>query len=366
VRLGAGLQTNERLIKWLSLGGWAGYGFRDEKWKYGAFAEIYADQHKEFIFHVGYADDITDPGRVRLHRDLDKNYLRTYLLQRVDQTKTWTASVKKRLGYWSVELAGKQQEIIPQYSYALQHNGSEVTSFMANEASFGFRYAYAERTAPFFGRYYSMGSNYPIVYGKITAGYVQGTGMPQTRYVQAIAAFAWHKHINRVGYEHILVEAGQSWSENNLPLSKLFAGNGLRYNGKRSFGRAIYSFGGMLTMLPYEYYSDRFINVFVRHDIDRKLYIWRVNKTLSSAPNLCFQYNMLYGELNNRPAHKYIAFAVPDNAYHEVGLLLNNIVRGVYMNMYYVTFNVGYFYHITPVFDATANGRLVYGIGVEF
>jgi hypothetical protein len=365
-RVGAGLQTNERLLKWLSVGGWAGYGFGDHQWKYGAFAEVYADRNKEFVFHAGYADDITDPGRVRLHRELDKNYLRYYLLQRVDRTKTWTGSVSKKLGYWSVEVAGRQQEIIPQYTYALENKGNDIMAFNAKEAALSFRYAFAERTAPFFGKYYSMGSRYPIVYGKVTAGYLEGTGMPQMQYTQALAAVAWHKHINRVGYEHILVEAGQSWSESSLPLSKLFAGNGLKYIGNREWSRAIYSFGGMVTMLPYEYYSDRFINVFFRHDIDRKLYRWRISKGLSSAPNICLQYNMLYGELNNRAAHKYVNFAVPDNAYHEAGLLVNSIARLVYLNLYYLTLNVGYFYHITPAFDAKANGRFVYGVGIEF
>ena len=59
VRLGAGLQTNEKFIKWLSLGGWAGYGFGDKQWKYGGFAEIYADRYREFVFMgVGYSDEI--------------------------------------------------------------------------------------------------------------------------------------------------------------------------------------------------------------------------------------------------------------------------------------------------------------------
>src|SRR6185437_14427389 len=57
-RLGMGAQTNEHLIKWLSVGGWAGYGFGDVHWKYGAFAEVYADKYREFVFRAGYTDDI--------------------------------------------------------------------------------------------------------------------------------------------------------------------------------------------------------------------------------------------------------------------------------------------------------------------
>ena len=38
--------------------------------------------------------------------------------------------------------------------------------------------------------------------------------------------------------------------------------------------------------------------------------------------------------------------------------------RLTYDDLYYLTFNVGYYYHITPSFDFK-NGRIVYGIGVE-
>ncbi len=233
-RLGAGLQTNEKLIKWLSLGGWAGYGFGDVKWKYGGFLEAYADKHKEFVFRIGYADDINDPGRVRLNRDLDKNYLNSYLLTRVDAMKTTYATVKKKFEYWSTELSARQQQIVPQYQYALETGGTEYRQFTTTEASLSLRYAYAERTAPLFNNYYSLGSRYPIWYAKITTGVLQ-TGNLQTTYSQALTAVAWQKHVNRIGNEHFLIEGGKSWSNNPLPLSKLFAGSGYKYDVRAAY-----------------------------------------------------------------------------------------------------------------------------------
>ncbi|MES2704758.1 MAG: DUF5686 family protein [Bacteroidota bacterium] len=362
VRLGMGLLTNERFVKWLSIGGWAGYGFKDAHWKYGGSAEVYLDRHKEFVLRGSYTDDISDPGRIQLHRDLDKNYLRMYLLQRVDNIKAWSGSMKMRFGYWNFELAATDQWITPLYSYAFSYLGSDITSFAAREASLGIRYAFAERTSPFFGRYYSMGSNYPVWYGKVTTGRLNG-GVNRP-YTQALTAVAWHKHINRLGYEHLLVEAGRSWSDGPLPLTKLFAGNGYRYDTK---GLAFYAFGGMPTMYPYAYYTDQFISVVFRHDMDRKLYKTEVKGTgLSSAPNVCLQYGLLYGTLSDRGAHKYVPFGVPDNAYHEGGLMLNNLLRLRYFDLYYLTLNVGYFYHITDApIDVKQHGRAVFGAGIE-
>ena len=364
VRLGLGIQTNEHLIKWLSIGGWGGYGFNDAHWKYGAFAEVYADRYREFVFKVDYSDDINDPGRIRMNNELDKSYLNAYLLQRVDETKTFTLSVKKKLGYWHLELAGRQQQIDPKYQYALLYDGTDHKTFTANEASLTFRYAFAERTAPFFSSYYSLGSKYPIWYGKITSGSIAGGTVIQIPYTQAVTAAVWHKHINRFGFEHIMIEGGKSWSNGALPLSKLFAGNGYNYDSKSAW--SLYTFGGIMTMLPYAYYTDQFASFIYRHDFDWKLYKLQIpDSKFGSAPNICLQYNMLYGTLDHPEAQQYVKFSVPTNGYHEGGLLVNNLVRVIYANLYYLTLNVGYFYHFTPAFNASDNGRVVVGVGVE-
>ena len=366
-RLGLGAQTNEHLIKWLSVGGWAGYGLGDEKWKYGVFGEVYGDRYHEFVFRAGYTDDINDPGRIHLNHDIDKNYLNYYLLQRVDETKTTYASVKKRLGYWSVELAARQQEIQPMYQYALTYNGATYSSFQAREASVNLRYAFAERTSPFYGKYLTEGSKYPIWYGQLTIGEIE-SGPYNADYTQAIAAVVWHKHINRIGFEHLLVEGAQSWSNNPLPLSKIFAGNGYKFDGNSFLNEPpIYSFGGMETITPYEFYTDRFVNMIYRHDFDWKLYKFEIPGTpLSSVPNICLQYGLLYGTLDNRQDQKYALFSVPDNGYSEAGVLLNHILRLKYLNIYYITLNVGYFYHIADGgFNSNNNGRFVIGASGE-
>jgi len=365
LRLGAGIQTNELLVKWLSLGGWAGYGNTDFKWKYGGFAEIYGDRFKDLLFRGGYNEDLSDPGRVHVNRDLDKNYLNYYLLQRVDETKTWFASVRQKTAYWNIELSGNSQRIIPKYAYALNWNNQVCTTFTANEASLRLRYAYAERNGPVNGTYYSLGTKYPIWYGKITLGTLE-SGNYQTPYAQAVTTLVWRRHLNRLGFENIMIEGGKSISASPLPLSKLFAGNGYRYDLKSVFDESIYTFGGMMTIYPYQFYSDQFVNLLYRHDFDWKLYkLASPKSSFSSAPNICLQYNLLYGTLKNPQAQQLVAFQIPDNAYNEVGLLLNNLVRLRYGHLYYLVLNFGYFYHPDGGAYADKNGRFVMGAGVE-
>lgn len=364
VRLGAGVQTNDRLIPWLSVGGWAGYGFADAHWKYGGFAEAYADKNHEFVIRAGYTDDISDPGRIHLSNDLDKNYLRSYLLSRVDRVRALTASVRNKTGYWSWEIAATQQQIDPKYTYALAYDNHLITSFTAREASLSLRYAFAERTSPFFGYYYSMGSRYPIFYGKITTGQLKGDVL-STPYTQVLGAVTWNRHINRIGSERFLLEGGISHSDATLPASKLFAGNGYKYDSHDIIPDGIYAFGGLITMYPYEYYTDQFVQFIFRHDMDWKLYKLEHPKSkLSSAPNIGLQYGVLFGQLSDPGVQRLAAFSVPDNGYHEAGLLLNNILR-LRSNLYYLTLHAGYFVHITPAFDNRRDSRLAFGLGFE-
>lgn len=353
-RFGLGLQTNEKIARWFSAGGWFGYGLDDRAWKYGGFAEVYADPYKEFVFGFSYDRDLRDPGRVQIHKDLDKNYLRRYLMFRVDDIESYTVSIKKRLGYLNLELNGRREHIQPLYHYNLVTEEGSFYTFDAKELSLGLRYAFAERRAPMFGRYYNTGSRFPILYGKITAGAVE-YGKESNNYVQVVGALQWQKHLNRIGNERFRVVGGWSESESPLPLSKLFAGNGFRYDKS-----ALYSFGGLLTAYPYDFYMDRFISLFWRHDFD-----WKIAETEHSAPTVSLQYDMVWGELQNAGAQKYVSFSVPKEPYHETGLLLNNLVRINYLNLCYIGMDIGYFYHWTTEFDADKNGRFVYGLNIS-
>ncbi|PZF71348.1 DUF5686 and carboxypeptidase-like regulatory domain-containing protein [Taibaiella soli] len=361
-RWGLGLQTNEKLLKWMSVGGWAGYGVKDVHWKYGGFAEFYLDKYKEFSFKFGYNNDLRDPGRVQLNPELDRNYLHSLLMSRVDQINSYYGLVKKRFGYLTAELIGRYEQITPKYDYAFtpENQPSPMNEFTSQEAIVNLRYAYAEHTSPFFSRYISTGTKYPVLYGRLVLGQIQ-SGDWNTSYTQAFAGISWQKHINLIGQERFLLIGGKSWSNQPLPLSKLFAGNG--YLADKS---SLYAFGGMMTMHPYDYYTDQFVNFYWAHNFDWKLYkLDMPDFAFSSAPSIGIAYNFLYGTMEHREAQQNISFAVPDNAYHETGILLNNLLR-YNQKVYYLTLNVGYFYHWIGDQLNDKNGRFVFGLGIEF
>jgi len=356
-RWGFGWQTGKAISNRVSVGAWAGYGVGDKRWKWGAFAEWNPGRYRETLLRIGIEDDIRDPGRVSLHREIDKPFLRQWLLQRADRVEAAFATLRLRTGYLTTEVGARAERITPLWDYRFLSESWPNMQFQATEASLAFRYAFGERTAPSFGRYFSTGTRYPIAYARLTGGELSAPDYAyRTPYVQALAALSYTVHVNRLGREQLMVIAGQSWSDEPLPLSKLFAGRGYRAENN-----AVYVSGGLLTMRPYEYYSDRFVSLHLRHDFD-----WKFFRTKYSQPSLGLAYNGLVGTLENRGLHFGAPFSVPARPYHEAGIFLNDLVRLKYLGMGWISLHVGYFYHLQPGdFNHEQNGAVVYGIGFQ-
>lgn len=361
-RFGFGLQTNEKITKWGSVGGWAGYGIRDQAWKYGGFLEGYAGRHKETVFKIAYDKDLRDPGRLQLYPGLDKNYLRSYLLQRVDKVENFSASLSWRYEYLSAILTAQQEKITPMYPYLFQPDASTIEApFTFREATLQLRYAYGMRRTPVFGTYVDGGSRYLVLYASVKAGQLENETKP-VNYLQAIGSVDWQTHINRLGRERIRLTAGKSFSEHSLPMSKLFAGNGFRTGSDVG----LYVFGTLQTARTYDYYMDQFVTFSLLHQFDWRLYRLQPAKgKISSAPSISIAYNILLGDLAQPSAHQLIDFKIPNPAYHEAGLMLDNLLRITYLNLYYISLNAGYFYHFTPGDFKPENGVFVFGLGVE-
>jgi len=351
-RLGLGIQTNERLFKYASVGGWAGYGFHDKAWKYGGFAEFYLDRYKDYTIRAGYENNLLDPGRVSIHKDIDRNYLQMWVMNRADKIEGSYIKADARMGYWNLGLEARVQDITPMYAYTFR--GYEgAPKFKVKEGSISLRYAFGERRSLVFSRYENMGTKYPVAYLKLTGGDIEGQAGYKARYLQAVAAIRWTKHWNRIGRESFLLMGGVSQSDADLPLSKLFAGRGVRNKSP------IYASGNFITMYPYDYYADRFVSIFWKHDFDWKLF--KVGSWMN--PYISLAHNVLYGSMQNPQEHGSVSFSIPNKGYHESGIMLNDILKYKYLNLAYINLNAGYYYHWDDGrIDLKKNGNFVLGI----
>lgn len=61
-RLGAGLETSEKLMKPVMIGGYFAYGTGDKQWKFGGYSHIHLLRRKQMRFELRYQQDVAERG----------------------------------------------------------------------------------------------------------------------------------------------------------------------------------------------------------------------------------------------------------------------------------------------------------------
>jgi uncharacterized protein DUF5686/carboxypeptidase-like protein len=356
-RLGVGLSTNDKISKYYSVGAWAGYGFKDYQWKYGASATLYPVGDKDNWLNFSYQDNYQSAGDVHIHTDIDKEGFRNWLLKEVDRKKEYAVTLHTQRGYWEIELDGKSQNLQSLYDNNFEIAGKNLAAFHVKEAGIGIKYAYGERRIPMFGYYLPYTTKYPIVYFRMDAGNINADNY-SANYIRSLAAVTWTKHFNRWGNDKFQLEAAAINTFSKQPLSRSFllAGKGFS-NDVFNY----YAWGGFLTMRPYDYFNDRYISFFYRHDFDK--FLWQLK---FSKPFISLAHNMIFGGLTTENINANAGIAAPVNGYQESGILLNQLLALNYVHLANIYFNTGVFYHWASSNSWQKNALWVAGVSVGF
>jgi hypothetical protein len=354
-RFGAGFYTNDEVSKYYSMGGWINYGTKDKNWKYGASFTGYLKGNKDNTVSIGYEKNYKNPAEVNIHPELSKNALKYWQIGLVDQYKAFTLNLDLRKDYWQIRPSFVKQIIQPLYPTDFRPAGKPVRIFNNEEVSIGLRYAYGEKRILAFGYYSSAGTKYPVVYLRMGAGRIDADDYG-AKYLVGLGAIKWDHHINRWGKDWFWLEGGVVHELNSQPLPRSFLLSG---NGSKVQGINFYTEGGFMTMHPYDFYNDRYVSFFYKHDFDR--YLW---ETKFSKPYISLAHNMGFGSMSpNTMSHNpgLRSFA---GGYHETGILFNQMIR---RNLHFSDLNLGggYFYHWTNQFSRT-NGTWVLGFNLSF
>jgi hypothetical protein len=353
IRLGAGLYTNERVSKYYSIGGWAGYGFKDKVVKYGLNATIFPKANREHWIRVAYDDDYQNAGNIRIHKDIDRGGYRNWILSQVDHKREFSLTAQTHTGFLELELTGISQMIESRYQNNFEFGGKNYQAFDVMEAGLGLRFAYGEKRIPMFGYYFPIETKYPIVYLRSALGSVE-SGDYSARYARALIGISFDKRLNRWGKDMLRIEAGMIHAFNREPFSRslLLAAKGFRRSGLN-----YYAWGGFLTMHPYDYYTDRYFSFMYKHDFDKTL--WRTKR---SKPYVSLAHNFMYGGLGFESKLANAGITAPVSGFHESGILLNQLLQINLLGAINVYFNGGAFYHWTSSIDWKQNGLFVLGV----
>lgn len=153
-RLGVGLQTKETISRFVSIGGYVGYGFQDKALKYGGNMVFKLHAKTETTLLFLYRKDLSEPGALEFfgeHRlRFGQESMRDWITYRMDSVAQLKSVLRFRTSkYLQVQASLSKESRNPAYAYhytpAGEENNSVRTSFHVVEAGVGLRYAPNER-----------------------------------------------------------------------------------------------------------------------------------------------------------------------------------------------------------------------------
>ena len=325
LRLGTGLYTNDKVFKNFKLGGFFGYGIKDERWKYGGEIQYTISKKNEFVLGISHQNNLLETGNagLRLHDTRLFNF-RMFMASRFDRIVQNSFTINRRsFKYLKWNLALNQTAVKPLYAYHFSDGSQDFTHYKNTDVSLFFRFAYGERRIQSFGNTFGSGTNYPVLYAYFSHGMKKVFG-GNFNYKKIEMAVEQSFYTTNLGMTKYRIEAG--YLNKPLPIGLLFTGEGsddkrIPYIAKNTFQ----------AMQPYEFLSDRYANLFLSHHFATLLF-----KSKHFQPDIILKYNIGWGALSNPLRHSDVTFKTREKVYLETGLQLDNILKFNFQNLGYL------------------------------
>ncbi|NDI98434.1 carboxypeptidase-like regulatory domain-containing protein [Flavobacterium sp. LaA7.5] len=354
-RLGIGLYTNERLFKKLELGGFFGYGTKDSEWKYGGGVNYEFSKRNEFTMGLKYQDNLVEIGEHGFKFPEFSYYdFRSVIAYRMDRLReeSFTTSFRA-LRYTKWNLSFNHAKITPKYDYAFGAVAPFINRYTNTTIGVNMRFAYKEKIVQSFGQNVTTDLPYPVLYLNYTKG-LKGTLDGDFNYNKIEAVVQHSFFIKNLGKTTFRVEGG--YIDTPLPYGLLFTGEGSYDNDIRVIIKNTFQ-----TVLPYEFVSDRYVNLFTSHSFGGLLF-----KSGSFQPYISIHNNIGWGDLKNRELQQGINFKTKDKLYLETGLQADHLIKMNYVNMGYLGFGAGAFYRYGGYAYNDFNDNIVFKLTVAF
>jgi hypothetical protein len=354
VRLGIGLHTNDKLSKWFSLGGYAGYGYADSVLKYGADLRVFLKRDsKEYYLKYMFSHDLAEPARSQYFYSRN-NINRNLMTWRMDHVEQQELSLNARIfKHFVCNFALHQSSRQANYPYLffpdVQDPTAVSTVFKSTEFRFKMKFAYKERLVKTLGQLISDGSDFPVVYLAYTKGFTT-PGLGFYNYQKISLGIERSFIINHLGRSSVLLEGG--YIDNNVPYPFLFHGN-----GSYDKGSYLYVNNSFQTMGIYEFLSDRYANLFYSHTFAAPFY-----RKPRSQPLLVIHTNIGFGSFDHKAQHSNFSYKTMEKGYYESGLYINNILRANYFNVAWLGIGGGLFYRYGPYASKDQERNLAYKV----
>jgi len=359
-RPGLGLMTSDRLSRWVSLGGYGGYGFKDKAWKYGGDLKINFNRLKTTFIDIEAAREVKETAGTQFLTPgnplFDPSAYRDLMISKMDKVDFGRISFNTGI-YRFIKLSAffdVRQQASP-FGYMASDAivpATEQHTFNFNTTGLQLRIWPGEKFTESMGRLMSSGSKWPVFYVNLTKGLNTTIG-------QYSGQFDFTKIDLRIEQKLPFKIKGYLWYE--LQAGKVF-GNvpySLQYNnkGSRASAYALSVENTMETMYLNEFTSTQYAAVFLSLNSGQFLKPYRY-----SRPEIELVHNYIIGNISN-PSQ--LASNVPlkdlSKGYTEAGIRLRNIL--VYN---FSGFGAGFFYRYGNYASPKSTNNLVIKLVFNF
>ncbi len=326
-RLGLGLETNQRMLKWLTIGGYYAYGFTDKEHKYGGFAQATLSQRHQVSISASYQHDVREPGELKFPKPfglINTDQFRNFLIWKMDYVDKYSAGFNFRLlKNFSVSLSASQLQFTATSGFNINlPNGTPSNTFNTNEFGADIRFVWKETFMETPRGLLPLGYGFPLIWASYQKGITDFGG--SFNYSRLSTRIDYQINHRTIGKTSITFNAGLLSGDVPTPLLQFGPGN----NGKYPID-ATASFGAMDL---YEFVSDRYAYAFLRHNFGTLF--WKT-KSKYFKPQFALVQNFAIGSYKQNSLHNF-EHEQPktlSKGYHESGLLINGILSNPFYSL---------------------------------
>lgn len=350
IKLGLGGETNTRISKFFTVGGYLCYGFKNHAIQHGEWVNIYPSGNTDLRIQLGYrVMNLEFGGSEFLETQslLNPESHRNLLIKNMFATKRFSTGLEFRPFdelnlYFFGDFSKNGTRLSTPYLVA-----HPFTPFNQTRTGLQLRYSPGSKLKLEDGHLHEINTPKSNLYLTIIQGLSVLGG--ENQYTKLEIKGKSDLPFSMIGTTSIMVRGGTMTQKS--PIIELFNGNG-SYAGTYSLA-ASYTFA---TMQLNEFAAANFAALHVRHNFSP----WLFSAKIKTRPSFIFAQNIGFGRLNDQ----YLALLdLKDyrKGFYESGFEINNILR-----MGYLSWGVGVYYRYGPYHFSTIHDNFAYKFGFCF
>lgn len=340
-RVGLGFHTNQKFSKIFTIGGYGGFGFGDQKWKYGGDLSFMLWKKKELSIFGSYDNTLVESGGTSFFENTrnlrSSESFRDAYVSLFDYMQKYEAGFKLRaFKYLRANIFANHQQRHGPTTFGTTSPEGITTfrdTFNFNETGVQLKFLYKEKFLQTLKSKISMGSDYPVLYLNVVKGYGQSFfNLPgDFDYWKFDFRFEASRTFLNIGTSNLSVFAGKVIGI--LPYTMLYNNRGSLW-GKYNASCA----NSFETMGLNEFASNQYASLFFSHNIGRFLPIRK-----KFNPELEIVHNMGIGTLNQPLRIFNVSVSDMSKGYFESGMRILHILKNGAN-----TYGIGVFYRYGP------------------